>query len=356
MNRQSSPFTSHQMAFSWTFWLVGLALISGFFLSILSWLELCVEHCAANQDYRLFGFPFAVVGMTFFTAMLFIHGLSGYYAVLRTWTACLIGSALGAELMFMVVQKYQIGHWCPVCLSIAASVAFTALVLFAGYLKTTIQSHNRGAVVQTIKQGFTSLSFIVFGFLMAFIGISNPNSAEATAKEIKDKLAFGLRGSPIEIYFVTDWFCPSCKKVEPIMEKLYPKIRSEATFYFIDYPIHKNSMNFSPYNVAFLINNKDHYFKARKLLRDLSEKNESPKDNDVEAAALKAGVAFREISYLDAKSGMDYFDSIVDKYKLKYTPTLIISNSSNHKVITLEGRDEMTEAKILDALEKVGKK
>jgi len=207
-----------------------------------------------------------------------------------------------------------------------------------------------------IKHGLTSLSFLLLGFLMSFIGISNPNSAEATAAAIKDKIAFGLRESHLEIYFVTDWFCPSCKKVEPLIEKLFPKLRTESTFYFIDYPIHKKSMNFSPYNLAFLINSKDQYLKARNLLIQLTDTNDSPKDDDIEKAARKEKIPFSEVSYLDVKSGMDFFDSIVDKYKLKYTPTLIINNIRTHKTVTLEGRDDITEMKILEAIEKVNKK
>ena len=110
--------------------------------------------------------------------------------------------------------------------------------------------------MKLFRLGFSSFLFIIAGFLMAFIGISNPNSAEAVAENMKERLAFGLKNSPVEIYFVTDWYCPSCKKIEPLIEKLYPTMRAKATFFFIDYPIHKKSMNFSPYNLAFLINYK----------------------------------------------------------------------------------------------------
>ena len=59
--------------FDWSFWLVGLALATALMLSILSWVEFCVEHCAANQDYVLFGIPFAIFGIAFFSFLLVLH-------------------------------------------------------------------------------------------------------------------------------------------------------------------------------------------------------------------------------------------------------------------------------------------
>lgn len=209
--------------------------------------------------------------------------------------------------------------------------------------------------MQKIKQGFASLAFIFAGFLMAFMGVSNPNSAEAVAATMKERLAFGLKDSPVEVYFATDWYCPSCKKIEPLMQQLYPKIRTRATFFFVDFTIHKKSMNYSPYNLSFLINNKPQYFKARQLLSDLTDKTESPKDDEIERDARKQGIAYRELSFVDVKSGMEFFDKIGDQYKLTATPTLIFTNLKNHKVIKLEGRDEISEEKVMDALEKIGK-
>jgi len=188
---------------------------------------------------------------------------------------------------------------------------------------------------------------------MAFIGISKPDSAEAAMSDMRERMAFGTKKSPVEVYFVTDWYCPSCRKIEPQMEKLYAKIKSDVTFYFIDYPIHKKSLNFSPYNLAFLVNNKEQYFRARDLLTALSEKTESPKDEDIERAASKYGISYKELTFLDIKTGMEYFDKIVDQYGLHATPTVIITNPRRKSVVKFEGRDEISEDKILNAIEKM---
>lgn len=360
MSTLSSSVTAEKgKSFRWKFWLVGLALIAGLILSALSWLEFCVEHCSANQDYNLFGLPFAIVGITFFTVLTALHFLSRHYSFLSRLVEWMIASAVGAELMFIIIQKYGIGHWCPVCLSIAASVFVAALVLLIQYFKNfkeIIQHHNRGEIMQKIKQSkqsFACISFLVLGFLMAFIGISKPDFAEASMNEMRDKIVFGTKNSPVEVYFVTDWFCPSCKKVEPLIEKIYPEIKSKVAFYFIDYPIHKKSLNFSPYNLSFLVHNKPQYFKARQMLMNLADSTENPKDTEVKKVTSKNQLTFKELTFLDIKSGLEYFDKIVDKYKLHATPTIIITNPRRNSVVILEGRDEISEEKVLNAIEKM---
>lgn len=344
-------------SFQWNFLLISLALFSALVFSILSWLELCVEHCSANQDYRLLGLPFAMVGVSFFTLLLALHLLSKRYAFLSRLVGWMVASALGAEAMFIIIQKYEIGHWCPVCLSIAASVAIAALILFMRYLKNfkeTLQSHNRGDIMRTLKKGLTSFSFVLFGFLMAFIGVDKHNYAEAAVDDIKEQIAFGNKKSPIEFYFITDWYCPSCKKVEPIIEKIYPRIKSEVRFYFIDYPIHRKSLNYTPYNLAFMINDKTHYFQARHALSVLSDSTESPTDKDVKKFAKKDRLNFKELSFLEIRAGIDYFDTIVEKFDIRATPTVIITNVKNKKVVKLEGRDEIRdEEKLLEAIKQV---
>jgi protein-disulfide isomerase len=343
---------------SMTFWIVGLTIFIGFILSILSWLELCVEHCSANQDYRFFGLPFAPVGIAFFAVMFLLHLFSRQYDALSQLVGWMVASGLGAEVMFIAVQKYQIGNWCPVCLGIAFCLIIAGATLGIGYIRKlylTIRNSNRGEIMSRIKKGFASVSFFMIGFLFAFIGVSKVDFAQAEVNDMKNRMVFGNKNSPIEVYFVTDWFCPSCKKIEPQIEELLPKIETKAAFYFIDYPIHTKSLNFCPYNLAFLLHNKPQYFKARQLLTQLAEKTDKPKDADVEEAAQQAGIPFKELTFLEVKSGMDYFDKIVQEYKLDSTPTIIIKNIKTKKSAKFEGTDEISQEKVLKAIEKLSK-
>jgi len=339
------------------FWLVAIALLAGLILSFLSWIEFCVEHCSANQDYRLFGLPFAFIGMTVFPILLIFHFLSPYFPLFRTLRNWILAGALGSEIMFIIVQHYQIGAWCPVCLSIAAAVAIASVVLLVGYLQelnSALNQSNRGIIMYKVKKAFASLSFVMLmGFLFAFVGISKINPAEAAAAEMKEKLAFGKKGSPVEVYFVTDWYCTACRKIDPIFEKFYPELRQKATVFFIDYPIHKKSTNFIPYNISFLVNNKSQYFLARKALDELADKNDAPTDKEVTEIAKKYKIDFKELPYLEIKTGMDFFEKVIEKFGLNSTPTIVVINTKTNKIVKLEGADGISEEKIKKALEEV---
>lgn len=340
-----------------SFWITTIALVIGFIFSIFSWLEICVEHCSANNNYRLFGFSFGMMGMLFFITIILFQVLSKYYSALSKWVGWMLASALGAEMVFIATQHYQIGHWCPVCLTIALCVLIAALAYSANDILAflTIQQRQRGEIMHMIKKGLSSVSFLLLGVLLAWVGISQVNVVEAAIDDIKSRIAFGDRESPVEVYFITDWFCPSCQSIEGDIEKLLPQIQSKVGFYFIDYPIHRHSLNFTPYNLAFLMGDKSQYFKARQLLVDLTDQTETPTDSDVEKAAKKAQIPFKELSFLDIKTGLDYFDKVSKNYDISATPTIVITNTKTNKSTKFEGTDEISDEKIVEAIEKLSK-
>jgi thiol-disulfide isomerase/thioredoxin len=258
--------------------------------------------------------------------------------------------------MFIIVQKYEIGHWCPLCLSIAAMITVASISLSINFFKglySSIQTPKQGEIMNKIKQLITQCSFVMLGFLMAMIGIANPDSTEATTDDIKDRLAFGKKNSPVVVYFFSDWYCPSCRKIDPIIEKMYPKIRSKATVYFVDYPLHKKSMNITPFNIAFQINNKSDYFKIRTALIDLAKKSKVPTDDDIIAMSEKKGFKYKKISFMDTKTGMDFYEGLVSKYDLHSTPIMVITNINTKKQVILDGRDEITEEAALKAIDQL---
>jgi thiol-disulfide isomerase/thioredoxin len=341
-----------------SYWIITIAFFIGMVLSLLSWLEICVQHCSANQDYRLLGLPFAIIGLTFFPILFLLHIFSWRYTSLARYVGWMVSAALGAEIMFIIIQKYQIGHWCPVCLSIAFTLSVAGIVLLSGYLQSffaSIQQGNRGKLMSRIKTALSSLSFFVLGFLIAFFGVTKIDHLQAAIDNMRERIEFGNKGSSIEVYFVSDWFCPSCHKLEPEIENLYSKIQSQVAFFFIDYPIHSKSLNYAPYNLSFLIHNKPQYFKARRMLLELTDKTESPKDDDIIAASKKLGIQYHEMPYLDVKTGMEYFDDVIREYDLNATPTIIIKNTKTKKIVKLEGWDEISEDKILKTIEKMKK-
>jgi hypothetical protein len=50
-----------------------IGLTAGFILSLISWMEICSQECAAAHSYRLFGLKFEDIGMAFFPLVIALH-------------------------------------------------------------------------------------------------------------------------------------------------------------------------------------------------------------------------------------------------------------------------------------------
>jgi thiol-disulfide isomerase/thioredoxin len=350
----NTPLPNSSKANKICFWIISFTLFVGLSLSIISWLEICVEHCSSNKDYRLFGVPFAYVGITYFVTLLFSHVLSRIYPLALILTGALLASGIGAEVVFIAIQKFQMGQWCPVCLSIAATLSIATLIFI--FSLPVSQTYKKGIfIMDKFKKTLGSFTFFVIGFILAFSGISKVDQLAASVDQIQKRIELGNKESPIEIYYFTDWFCPSCKKVDRRIDAFFPKIQSKVGFYFIDFPVHTKTLNYTPYNLAFLINDKSQYLKARQMIEKMAEEIDSPTDEDIEAHAKKAGLKFKELTYLDVRSGIEFFNKLSEKYKLNSTPTMIIQNTKTGKFKRLEGSDEISEADILKAIEGLDK-
>jgi len=104
-----------------------------------------------------------------------------------------------------------------------------------------------------LRQGLITASAIVIGFLLAFFGLTKVDVLQAAENSIKDSVAFGNAKSDIDVYFFSDWQCPACRQVEPKLKELIPLITKRARLTFVDFTIHPSSLNFSPYNLSFMV-------------------------------------------------------------------------------------------------------
>ncbi len=338
--------------------LAGLGIILGFALTVFQTLNLCTEACAAVHNYRLHGMKFEIIGMIFFPLLFIFHIFSRYNKAANLIAGLMLAGALGAEIMFVLAQKFIIGHWCPICLSIAGVVGFIALMYIIDYLfhLTTLNNEgNRREFMQKIWKAVTSGIVLILGFLFAFTGIAQSNPLQAEENSIKDSISFGNKKSPVEIYLFTDWVCPACRKAEPALVKMMPKILPQAKITFVDYAIHPSTLNFTPYNLSFMVRNKDKYLKLRDALTALSEETETPTDQRVEAIAKKEGVVYQQLNYADVALGIKYFKHLGKEFNIDSTPTLVLVNRTTKKGKKLHGPREITEENVMNALEMLKK-
>lgn len=333
-----------------------LAIVAGFLLSLISWLQFCTTECGAMHSYRLFGFKFEHVGLVFFPLLMLFHFGSLRIPAISSIAGLMLAGAVGAEMIFILAQKVVIGHWCPVCLSISACIGLASLAYFLHYannLKLYVNESRRRKTMLYLQKGILAVLAIVTGFGLAFAGFGKVDKLKAAENSIKDSVAFGNMNSDLDVFFFSDWQCPACRQVEPKLKELAPLIMTKARLTFVDFTIHPSSLNFSPYNLSFMIHNKGRYLDLRDALTTLSVETETPSDEQVEEIANKHDLHYKQLNYSDVALGLKYFKTLGNEFDIDSTPTLVLVNEKTKKGKKLYGVAEITADNINDALNKL---
>ena len=339
------------------YYLGALGILGGFILSIISYIRICTTECGGAHNYTLCGVSFECFGLIFFPVLGALHYYSRGNRLASFTAALLVAAAAGSEIDFILLQKYEIKSYCPVCLAIAGCIGLIGLTYLIGYLidlKRFLRENRRSDIMKSIQKAFLTLSFMLFGFIFAFVGVVKTNPLEAAEEAIKEKIALGNLSSLVEVYFFSDWQCPACRTVEPTMDKIAPKIMEKARLVFVDTIVHTETLNFIPYNLSFLINNKANYLPLRAALTEISKTNGNPTDEQVEKAIAPLGVKYNHINYADVAVGIKYFKHLVKEHDIEATPTMVIMNRNNKKSKKLMG-SEINETNVMQAIDEMQK-
>jgi len=248
----------------------------------------------------------------------------------------------------LYAQHSIIKRWCPMCLAVAFCVCVVGIALAAGHISGVRRQAGSGrrAMVRQVSKGVFLAAVMVAGAFVTFLGLGNPADSRAASLP----LALGKTDSEIEVYVITDWFCPACRKAEPEMERAYPDIMKRARLLFIDQPVHPESMNYIPYNLAFLVREKEKYLEIRKELLRLSQRTKEPSQEDVQKAVAGLGVTYRPLNYADVNAGIQYFQSVVQSFRVEGTPTMVVYNRKTKSAKVLNGVRDISFQNILMAV------
>lgn len=338
------------------FFIALLAIIAALVLSYVSWLEICTDMCVGTKDYRLFGMKFQHIGLIFFPLLLISHILSWKSRTFAMITGLTIAGALGSEVIFIWIQKFEIKAWCPVCLAIAGSLlvaGFAYIVRYLIHLNQSIESQNKEEMMKNVRKGISSLAVFAIGVFAGIVGVTKVNPLEAMQNSVKESIIFGNQSSPIEIYIFTDWQCPACRKLEPNLPSILSAAEKKAKIVFIDVDIHPETLNFIPYNLSFMIHNKDKYLKLRDILTEISEETGAPTEEEVEEEVSRIGVTYEQLNFADVAVGNKYFKHMASEFDINSTPTIVIVNRDTKKGKKLRGWREATSDNVLKAINSV---
>ncbi|MDD2733593.1 MAG: thioredoxin domain-containing protein [Desulfuromonadaceae bacterium] len=324
-----------------------LGVIAGLVFSVMSALNICTSACNEVSLYTIFGLNFGWFGVVFFTLLMGMLVLVRRFVWSEMLIILLVSAAAGAELRFIWLQKYEIGKWCPLCLSIAAAIYLMAIVLL---LNKWNKMQSRRANMKTY------LKFITTVMLAAVIGLSGAVlGVKKVAEAAELNMFLGKTDSHTVVYFINDWFCPACRRTEPAIAKMFPKIAAIAKVGFVDIPVHPETTNFTPYNTQFLLYEKGKYIQLRGALAVLAKKTKTPSPEDVQKAIAPYGVKLRSMNFADIESGMNWNEKINRTYEIKATPTVVVMNEKTGKHVNLEGREDISYEGIIKAIAEMGK-
>lgn len=326
-----------------------LALVAGLLMTFISWLEICSESCNQVHFYKFYGLDFSILGFLYFPIVIAAHLYSRRSELAGLLASILIAGGVGMEINFIRVQKFVIGQWCPVCLSIAACIAIAAIIYIVDATLTASRG-NKGDKAMFIQKSVATFIFMLAGFFISLVGVAKPEKTFADGVDGGKSPAFGNPNSNIEVYVVTDWFCEACQGIEPRLDRIYPVILPQVRLYFVDYSIHPESMNYTPYNLSFMINNKDQYIKIRHALHQLANRTLAPTTDDVKKAVQPLGVKYKQLNYTDIDSGVRFFKGIAKSFNINQTPTVVVANRKSLKAKKLVGDNEITEQNVLNAI------
>lgn len=324
-----------------------IALLAGLVLSVLSGLKICSTMCSETAIYSLFAFDFGWFGTVFFGLMMLLLLLRRYVSSFGVVLMFCVWAAVGAEARLIWIQKFDIGSWCPVCLGIASTVIMAALVV--SYERLAARTIFGGQMKAKCSHVAVMLVALAIGFGTALVGVQK----EAGAAELD--IYFGKRKSDTTVYFVSDWFCPVCRKIEPEIEKIFPELISTVRIAFIDMPIHPESANITPYHLQFMLYEKDKYIPLRYALDAISRSTKNPTQDQVQTAVAPLGVTLRALNFMEILNGVRQFETICKSFKVTATPTVVIDNTKTRKRKMLVGGNEINRNAIKAAIAEVEK-
>lgn len=325
-----------------------LLIIAGLILSVLSATDLCsFGGCTEAHQYRFFGINLPLLGTAFFLFYGFLFWLDKP-GLPRLAGNLILAGGFGAEGAFTYIQKSVIQAWCPLCLGIATVVSLLIVVRLNCYF-----SRRRNDPImfrRLISSSLMYLLVVAASFFITFTGMAKP---DAEANDLN--LWQGKQNSKVEVYVFSDWFCPSCIKAEPSIEAAFPPLSQKARILFVDKAVHPEAMNFVPYHLSFAAKEKGKYIELRKILFDLAKTTKNPTVDDVKGAIAPLNITYKQLGFLEVSQTMAQFQKLSDLYKVKGTPTVIITNRTSKKVKTLYGSNEITKDNLLKAVREMEK-
>jgi len=151
--------------------LLWLAVSTGWLFSTFSVIqELCmVSACRDTAVFTIFGLNMGWFGIAYFSLVLIVQWLRNRDCRQDWVFSALLFGGTGAELRLLWIQKYVIGGWCPLCVTICCALFVAALLLVVEKFQGAGAVQGRGSSLA----GWLALSLATgaAGLVIAIVGV-----------------------------------------------------------------------------------------------------------------------------------------------------------------------------------------
>jgi hypothetical protein len=151
--------------------LLWLAVATGLAVSIFTLIEeLCLATaCSDAASFTFFGVGIGWFGIAYFSLILLLLWLRQKVYLLNLAFVAMVFSGIGAELRLLWIQKYIIGSWCPLCVTICCALFFAAMLL----LIEKVQDAQSGRGGRKSLLGWLAfvIAMMAIGLAIAVVGV-----------------------------------------------------------------------------------------------------------------------------------------------------------------------------------------
>jgi len=157
--------------------LLWLSIITGWLVSIFSVIEeMCLATaCRDTASFTIFGLNLGWFGIAYFTLILILLKLRKKLYLLDWALYAMVFSGVGSEFRLLWIQKYIIGSWCPLCVTICSALFVAAIILLVekalAVEAETTGSLQSGGKSQIIWWVAFLLTMAATGLAIAIIGV-----------------------------------------------------------------------------------------------------------------------------------------------------------------------------------------
>ena len=151
--------------------LLWLAVSTGLAVSIFSLIDdLCLATaCSDAASFTFFGVGMGWFGIAYFILILLLLWLRLKVYVSDWVLTALLFSGIGAEFRLLWIQKYIIGGWCPLCITICCALLFAGMVQLIEKVQEAGSGQGRGKSLLGWLAFATSM--IAIGLAIAVAGV-----------------------------------------------------------------------------------------------------------------------------------------------------------------------------------------